>query len=58
MQLLRMLVVFALTTVTVFLLSISIVIIGQEYGWGVGVLLFAALAYAAVKLIYERLIRL
>ncbi len=58
MQLLRMLAIFVLTAVTVFLLSISLVVIGQEYGWWVGVLLFAALLYAAVKLIYERLIRL
>jgi hypothetical protein len=50
--------VFLLTTVVVFFLSISIVVIGQEYGWWVGLLLFAAVVYAAVKLIYERLIRL
>jgi len=58
MQFVRTLVVFITTTVVVFLLSISIVVIGQEYGWWVGVLLFTALLYAAVKLIYERLIRL
>ncbi len=58
LQLLRMLLVFVATAVVVFLLSISVIVIGEEYGWWVGVALFAAIAYAAVKLIYERLIRL
>ncbi len=57
-QLLRTTIVFVLTAVSVFFFSIAIVVIGQEYGWWVGVLLFAASVYAVVKLIYDRLIRL
>ncbi|MCS7176484.1 MAG: hypothetical protein NZ960_02490 [Candidatus Kapabacteria bacterium] len=58
MELLRMVGIFLLTSVTVFFLSIAIVVIGEEYGWWVGLLLFLLLAFAAFKLIYERLVRL
>ncbi|MCS6966525.1 MAG: hypothetical protein NZ473_07140 [Candidatus Kapabacteria bacterium] len=58
LQLFRMLFIFLATTVVVFFLSIAIVVIGQEFGWWVGLLLFALTAYAAAKLIYGRLIRL
>lgn len=58
LQFLQALVVFALISVSVFLVSIALVVIGQEYGWWWGVLLFALLAFAVVRFIYERLIRL
>ncbi len=58
LQFLQALVVFVLISVSVFFVSIALVVIGQEYGWWWGVLLFALLAFAAVKLIYERFVRL
>lgn len=57
-QFVRATLIFVLTAVVVFLFSITTVVIGQEYGWWAGVLLFAAFVYAAIKLIYQRLIRL